>query len=525
MASYKNIAVIGAGPVGLVALKSLLEEGHDVTVYEQQASIGGLWNYQEESGKNYVPMPADSRQYLSGCYHSLVQNTSRLMTQFSDFPASDLMPTVMKHSDYYRYLQDYAENFGLKDHVKLNSTVTRLLHAASSEAAARSIRQWEVHYEREGRNEMEVYDLVVVASGKMPRPLVPTYPGQDIFENTMIHSAQVRRDELFENKRVLIAGGGFSGAEMIRNALNGKAKNIYWTVSSSTKNTDHNHWMFGRIPDDSQPNKSWDQYITRQGQPQEVFGDNGIFSTWLYPLNQCEVNPSPRFPGDGYAITDTSLVKQGIQSKQVQFVASISRLTETSVTLSDGSELEDIDVLVFCTGYTRAFPFLDSFWDEKKQEQATFYRHMLPTEKQLQGIAFAGMTFSLPSFLPVAEMQTRWLARFWASRTIINRSMYSNQELCEFEREIQCRKESLLHREKFTFLFDPFEYIEKLAAELGCRPPVEELEVSDKELGFALLNAPFISAQYRLVGENAWPKAREYIIKVAKETRDKNIVQ
>ena len=41
-------AVIGAGAAGLVTARELLKEGHQVTVFEQNDTIGGIWNFQEE---------------------------------------------------------------------------------------------------------------------------------------------------------------------------------------------------------------------------------------------------------------------------------------------------------------------------------------------------------------------------------------------------------------------------------------------------------------------------------------------
>ena len=518
----KKIAIIGAGPVGLVALKSFLERGHDVTAYEQQPSIGGLWNYQEDGVEEYATLPSDPHKYISGCYHSLIQNTSKLMTQFSDFPVPDSMPDILKHFEYFRYLQDYAKHFGLHDHIELNCTVIDVRQAPSSAASARDVRRWEVHFERDGRSEMEIYDLVVVASSKFTRPSIPVYPGIEIFNNTLLHSMQIRRDDVFRNKRVLVAGGGFSGTEMVSNALNVNAE-IYWAVTGSDKDMiNHNHWAFSRFLEST--GKPWDHNITRQGQPQEVFGENGKLSTWLHPLNQCKMHPDPRYPGDGFTITDVPRINNAVQAGRVHHISSIDYFTETAVVLSDGTTLDDIDVVVFCTGYTKAFPFLDGLWNGKEQVEAMFYRHMLPTQEQLQGIAFVGMTSSLPSLFPIAEMQSRWLAECWACRPLNNNGLlYSKEELREFEAEVQKRKESLLYREKFSFLFDSFGYTDMLAAELGCHPlAAEDLLENDKELATALMHAPLVSAQYRLVGKNAWPKAREYIIKMAKEFLSKD---
>ena len=40
----KTVAIIGAGASGLVAAKTLLEDGFDVTIFERQTKVGGLWS-------------------------------------------------------------------------------------------------------------------------------------------------------------------------------------------------------------------------------------------------------------------------------------------------------------------------------------------------------------------------------------------------------------------------------------------------------------------------------------------------
>jgi dimethylaniline monooxygenase (N-oxide forming) len=39
----KKICVVGAGCVGIIAVKSFKEEGFDVVCYEKESFIGGLW--------------------------------------------------------------------------------------------------------------------------------------------------------------------------------------------------------------------------------------------------------------------------------------------------------------------------------------------------------------------------------------------------------------------------------------------------------------------------------------------------
>ena len=72
--AQKRIAVIGAGPSGLVAAKHLTAAGYKVTVYEKSSSIGGT----------FVHKAYDDGRLVS----------SKYLTPFSDLrlPASAPLP-------------------------------------------------------------------------------------------------------------------------------------------------------------------------------------------------------------------------------------------------------------------------------------------------------------------------------------------------------------------------------------------------------------------------------------------------
>jgi putative flavoprotein involved in K+ transport len=56
---------------------------------------------------------------------------------------------------------------------------------------------------------------VVSASGTWRKPYIPHYPGLDLFRGIQLHSADYRTPELFAGRRVLIVGGGNSGAQIL----------------------------------------------------------------------------------------------------------------------------------------------------------------------------------------------------------------------------------------------------------------------------------------------------------------------
>ena len=41
MSKSKSVAIVGAGPSGLVCAKVLLDDGFDVTVFDEQRELGG----------------------------------------------------------------------------------------------------------------------------------------------------------------------------------------------------------------------------------------------------------------------------------------------------------------------------------------------------------------------------------------------------------------------------------------------------------------------------------------------------
>ena len=507
MSSGKRIAVIGAGPNGLAALKVFRDYGHQMVLFEKESSIGGLWNYQDE-GKLYASLP-DRNQRINACYYSLVMNTSKRMSQFSDFPAADSLSAFMSHSEFLHYMQDYARNFHLEDHIRFNCTVTKLFRVIDTSA-----HRWEVHYEKDGTTEMESFDKVVVASGPFPNVLLPEYPGMGKFQGIMIHSAQVRQDNIFTRKRVLMVGGSFSAAEMVGIALKANVKDLYWSVSTSPH--DKNRWMFDRFPTDS---GVWDANVTRHDyfKNPQVFIDK--FVSWLQPISQREDKPQLNSPPDRLTITNTGEIQKGLLSGRVRKVAPIKSFLQHSVLLSDDTTVDKIDVVVFCTGFASRFHFLDSTWDLKCQRKAVLYRHMLPVEQQLQGIAFVGLPYTLTALFPTAEMQSRWLADSWASRSYNpNGTLYSDKEMEDFQAGIQKRIDSLVPFEPYNFVVDSYGYTEALAKEVGCQPPdTDELLTTDRELALALLHGPLIAGQYRIVGPHPWTGARDYVIKTTKE--------
>ena len=70
-----KVCVIGAGPLGLLAIKNMKEEGFEVTAFERRSYVGGIWQ--------------PSQDGLISVNPNTVFNGSRYRSAFTDFPFGD----------------------------------------------------------------------------------------------------------------------------------------------------------------------------------------------------------------------------------------------------------------------------------------------------------------------------------------------------------------------------------------------------------------------------------------------------
>ena len=169
--------MIGAGPSGLALAKHALEAGFETTVFEASYDLGGQWN----TGATH-----------SGIWPGMHTNTSRALTAFSDFPAPADSPLHPSAVQIHAYLRDYAEHFGVTDHIRLNTPVRRV-------AAG-----WTV--------DGEPFDGVVVASGRFGKPC--SLASLEGFEGELLHAFDYPGAEPFADRPTLVYGNGISGLEI-----------------------------------------------------------------------------------------------------------------------------------------------------------------------------------------------------------------------------------------------------------------------------------------------------------------------
>ena len=385
-----SVAVIGAGPSGLVAVKSLLEMGLQPVAFEKADAIGGLWRYDE------------SKPDGGGvAYRSLKTNTSKWMGVFSDFPFAPEIPAFPTREQLLAYLNQYADHFDLRTYVRLNSVVKRISPTQDG--------RWTVVCEQEGLPAIvETFDAVVVASGFYPVPFQPELPGLDRFEGEVLHSYAYKGPEDFSGKRVVIVGCGSSGAD-----LAGEMGAVAASVDVSTRK---GLWFLPKMI----RGRAYDTYRTRFSRKLPPALSHRFFRKMLLDsyaelgftkesLPRLNLPPFDLQKGKFMPAMD---ILFRIRDGQVHMKPEIEQVGESEVRYVDGST-SPADVLLFATGFNLDFPFIDeAILRVDGRYTIGLYRQVF--HRDYDNLAFLAMNFAGGSAFPLMEIQARWMARVFA---------------------------------------------------------------------------------------------------------------
>ncbi|KAF8698996.1 hypothetical protein HU200_034837 [Digitaria exilis] len=235
-----KVCVVGAGFAGLASARELRREGHDVTVMEQNAGVGGQWLYDPATDAGD---PLGVAGVHSSIYASLRINFPRETSSFSDFPfflrtdngAGD--PRRYPGHGEFRYSRDFCDAFQLMDAVRLNTKVLRV--APRGDGGDDGVMRWTVRSAAKKQGEVvttteeeeEVFDAVVVAVGQFTQPRLPNIDGMDTWTRRHLHSHSYRVPESFHGQVVVIVGFNESGKD-IAMELRGVARDVHISVKS-----------------------------------------------------------------------------------------------------------------------------------------------------------------------------------------------------------------------------------------------------------------------------------------------------
>ena len=175
------------------------------------------------------------------------------------------------------------------------------------------------------------------------------------------------------------------------------------------------------------------------------------------------------------------------------------------------STVTPCDALILATGYKVTFPFISDQLLPINRNKVRLYKwQFIPTIKHPHTLAFISLAQPIGALLPIGELQSRWFALLMAGKLKLPSRDVMEVDITQKERFQQRFYES----ERHTIQVDWLPFMDELASEIGAYPPVWRYLFTDFHLFRTLVfgaNAPY---QYRLVGPNQWPGAREALFTI-----------
>lgn len=459
--------VIGAGPGGIVATKELLEKGFkDVVCLEQSSGLGGVF---------------------SKSYDNLVLTSSVTFSMFSDFWVGEgKNHHFWTKKEAVEYWTSYAEHFGVTDHIRFGSRV-----------------------EKVKQNEDETWD-VVLSSGEILQCThlvvaignnnIPKFPGwkDDLSQVSYSHSKDYKNAAPFKGKNVLVVGGGESGSDVAYEIS--QVANKCWVSLRKTTG-----WIVPRkrgehAADVSTHRGIWDlpREYGRKLSPfvlkLERARQDPVFDA-LADLNE---KVSSRNGIWGIFGTKTLALPKAIAHFGCEVVGDITNVKNGGKTLetSDGKLLEEIDTIVFSTGYLNKADFMPE--GLKTCDPRQMYKHIFHPEfgNRLAWIGWARPGFG--SQFPIMEMQARYCGLIFsgdqqlpAKEEMVKHAMDDEAVYLEQFEENAARIRSLV---------DYHRYMNGLAKIIGCDPPLVGYFFKNPKMWLHLMYGPTQATQFRLRG-------------------------
>ncbi|MET9514354.1 ArsO family NAD(P)H-dependent flavin-containing monooxygenase [Streptomyces sp. NPDC002994] len=178
-AATTDVVVIGGGQAGLAAGYHLRRLGLDFVILDDRAGAGGAWQHAWDSLHLFSP----------AAYSSLPGRPMPVQ-------AGKLYPDA---SHVVGYLTAYEQRYELPVH--------RPVRVAGVHRDAQVLRvetdsgSWRAR-------------AVISATGTWWRPFLPAVPGRGVFRGRQVHTVEYRSPADFAGQRVVVVGGGNSGAQI-----------------------------------------------------------------------------------------------------------------------------------------------------------------------------------------------------------------------------------------------------------------------------------------------------------------------
>lgn len=457
-----SVAVIGAGPGGLVAARWLLSQGFEPTIFEQAPILGGQWA---------------GLDGLSGVWPTMYTNTSRVLTAFSDLePEPDAV--FPSSRAVLAYLGRYADVFELTSRIRFSTRVTLV---------SRSDVGWLVHFGGFSAR----FDRVVLAPGRFQTPAIPSVAGLDTFAGSAGVSStfDYRAPDRYRGMRVLVAGGAISALEIAaelaqlgaaRVVLTQRRQRYVLPKFAAGVPSDHRIFTrYGALASETLPASELDrqlkEIVVEAGGSPEQYGAPA---------------PDPSILAAGVTLSQQylPLVAEG----RITVRPWMESIAGKTVNFTDG-HAEEFDGIVLGTGFDLHLPILsDDVTATLDVDLAHLDADRYTFHPDLPGLAFMGMWDQSGGYFVPLELQARWIAYTWGGAIPATPEHDQRTAIAAYRAKRGQSQKSRMNLVALSF-----------ARAAGVEPRLEHWP----ELRRALLFGPLAPSCFRLEGPDALPDA------------------
>ena len=401
--------MIGAGSSGIAACQVLNAAGVEFDCFEKGSEVGGNWRYENDNE-------------LSSAYRSLHINTSRGLMAYRTYPMPDDYPDYPNHFQIARYFDDYVDHFALREKIRFRAEVTSVEPVDG---------EWDVTVgDREGSRETHRYRAVLVANGHHwdPRWPEPAYPGSERFGGEQIHVHHYREPEVLRGKRVLVLGIGNSATDIAVESSR-IAEKTFLAMRRGA-------YVMPKYLNGKPTDEAASKVLTMMPLAVQRFVLNRMLGLTAGEMTAYGLPEPDHKLLEAHPTVSAELLSR-LGHGDIEVKPNIERFAGgRTVRFADGSE-EEIDLVVYCTGYRITFPFFDPEFISAEDNRLPLYRRVASVEHP--GLYFIGLIQPLGAIMPLAEAQAEWVADLLSGRGTLPSPAEMRAEISAAEKKMKKR--------------------------------------------------------------------------------------
>ncbi|PHS13749.1 MAG: hypothetical protein COA78_06580 [Blastopirellula sp.] len=276
-----RLAIIGGGSSGLISLKNSLDllPDWEIVCFEKSDQIIGCWG---------------------NPYPQFVSTSTKYTTQFACFPKFDALclpdhgasrSEFFRDDEYGQYLEEFADEFALRSHIKLKTSVENICRDAEDAGWNLTIRDGS---QTEAETREERFDHVILCTGLAAQPKQIDSEIESLSVAELNHAKGLSH---IKDKKIVVIGGGESAVDYANRLARPELKNeVYLSLKSGIRVSPRYH-PIRSVPSDFLRNRlmlsihpdirNWigQRFVEWRIQYQETF-------EWLFPKSKGESEPA-----------------------------------------------------------------------------------------------------------------------------------------------------------------------------------------------------------------------------------------